>query len=94
MFISIIIMYLGVVYTGRRNVTTLISFGVLTVISLAIIVMVFSGLNKISDITGCFKKVRKRILDLHVQDPEYVWEALSGEQFVFKNSKVFCCQQC
>lgn len=86
MFISIISMYLGVVYTASHNITTLISLAVLTIISLVILVMCFSGLNKISDMTGCFKKVRKKILNLHVQDPEYVWEALSGEKFVFKNS--------
>ncbi len=86
MFISIISMYLGVVYTASHNITTLISLAVLTIISLVILVMCFSGLNKISDMTGAFKKVRKKILNLHVQDPEYVWEALSGEQFAFKNS--------
>ena len=86
MCISIVIMYLGVIYTGSKSISTLISLIVLTAISLVVMVMCFSGLNKISDITGCLKKVRKRILDLHVQDPEYVWELLSGEQFVFKNS--------
>ena len=49
MFISIISMYLGVVYTASHNITTLISLAVLTIISLVILVMCFSGLNKISD---------------------------------------------
>ena len=86
MLISIIVMYLGVIYTGGRNTTTYISLGILTVIAVIVLAATFFGLNKISQITGSFRTARKKILGLYVKDPDYVWEGLSEEKFVFKNS--------
>ena len=86
MLISVAMMYLGVIYTGDRSTITYISLFTLSVISVIIFGTYIFGLNKISQIIGSFKTARKKILGLYVKDPDYVWEELYEEKFVFKNS--------
>ena len=83
---SFVGMFLFYLYLYDINIVTVVSMGVIGLAALFIVFAGLVGINSITSVSKSLKRVRRMIQTIYLKDADSVWNVISEQTFLFKNS--------